>query len=166
MDYRIVPIAEEHIESFRAALDVVAKERRYLLFLEAPPLEEVKAFTRRCIEKGYPRHVALVGSRVVGWCDVLPNDRRVTTAHGGVLGIAVVPELRGHGIGSALLESVLKKARAAGLTRIELTVRDDNKRAIALYEKLGFAVEGLQRNAIRVDGKYENLVSMALLFDP
>jgi hypothetical protein len=32
------------------------------------------------------------------------------------------------------------------------------------YERFGFAREGIQRNAIRVDGKYESLLSRALIF--
>ena len=40
MTFRIVPTAEEHIEGFRAGLDSVARERRYVLFLEASPPED------------------------------------------------------------------------------------------------------------------------------
>jgi RimJ/RimL family protein N-acetyltransferase len=50
------------------------------------------------------------------------------------------------------------------VSRVELTVRDDNESAIALYRKVGFVDEGIQRNAFRLDGKYENLIMMALLF--
>jgi len=46
-----------------------------------------------------------------------------------------------------------------------LTVREDNPRAIGLYEKFGFVREGLKQNAVRVDGQYENLLCMALLFE-
>jgi ribosomal protein S18 acetylase RimI-like enzyme len=158
-----VPIAESHIEGFRAALDVVARERLYLGFLEAPSLDEARAFVRRNIKEGYPQNVAVVADRVVGWCDILPYDRP-TLAHGAVLGIGLLPEHRGRGIGTALLRATLERARAARLTRIELTVREDNTTALSLYEKEGFVREGLKRNAVRVDGKYGNLVSMGLLF--
>jgi RimJ/RimL family protein N-acetyltransferase len=50
-----------------------------------------------------------------------------------------------------------------GLTRIELTVRENNANAIALYKSLGFEVEGFHRNAVCIDRQYENLYSMALL---
>jgi len=50
MTYQIVPIAEEHISGFRAAVDVVARESKYLAFLEAPPSEETRRFVRRNIE--------------------------------------------------------------------------------------------------------------------
>jgi RimJ/RimL family protein N-acetyltransferase len=108
--------------------------------------------------------VALVEDKVVGWCDVLPIDRP-TRAHNGVLGLAVVAEFRGRGIGTALLREALRGARAFGFTRIELSYREGNARVAALYERFGFVREGLQRNAVRVDGAYEDLICMALLFD-
>jgi ribosomal protein S18 acetylase RimI-like enzyme len=159
-----VPIAEEHIEGFREGLDSVARERRYLTFLEAPSLEESRRFVRRNIREGYPQYVALVGEKVVGWCDALPIDRP-TRAHTGVLGIGVLAEFRRRGIGTALIRETLKKARASGLTRIELSVRQGNASVVGLYERFGFVHEGVQRNGIRLDGKYENLICMAMLFD-
>ena len=154
----------EHIEGFRAGLDAVARERRYLLFLQAPPPEDVEKFVLRNLRKGHPQYVALVEDKVVGWCDVLPIDRP-TRAHNGVLGLAVLAEYRGRGIGTALLREALQGARAFGLTRVELSYREGNARVAALYEKFGFVREGVQRKAIRLDGAYEDLICMALLFD-
>ena len=162
MDLKVLPIAEEHIEGFRSVLDSVARERRYLAFLEAPSLDESRGFVRRNIAKGYPQCVALLDGKVVGWCDILPIDRP-TMAHGGVLGVGVLQEYRGRGIGTALIQATIDKAGAIGLSRIELTVREQNARAIALYERLGFVREGIKRNAVRVDGTYENLVCMGLV---
>jgi ribosomal protein S18 acetylase RimI-like enzyme len=158
----VVPIALEHVEDFRAALDSVARERRFLTFLEAPPLEECRKFVLQNIRKGNPQHVALVDGGVVGWCDAIPIDRP-TRAHTAVLGLAVVAAFRGRGIGTALLRATVERARALGLTRIELSVRENNKRVVALYEKFGFVHEGIQRNAIRVDGAYESLICMGLI---
>ena len=59
----IVPISQDHIESFHRALDFVARERRYLAFLEAPPLEETRAYVLNNIAKGYPQLVVLSGWR-------------------------------------------------------------------------------------------------------
>ena len=58
----------------------------------------------------------------------------------------------------------LAVARAFGLDRVELSVRENNAGAIALYNRVGFEIEGLQRNATRVGGVYENVVLMAILF--
>ena len=160
---QIVPIAEEHIPGFRAAVDVVARETKYLAFLEAPPLEDVTRFVRDNMERGYPQFVVLSAGTVVGWCDVIPNRTRVIYSHCGSLGIGLLPEFRGKGIGRQLMQRAIEAAFAFGLTRIELTVRERNANAIALYNSLGFEVEGLHRNAVCIGGQYENLYSMALL---
>src|SRR5687767_361854 len=141
MQFSIVPIAEEHIETFHAALDSVARERRYLAFLEAPSLEACAEFVRGNLRGGCPQFIAVVDGRVVGWCDVLPVPRPAC-AHCGVLGIAIIADYRGKGIGTALMRSAIDASRAFGLTRVELTVREHNTSAIALYMKMGFEVEG------------------------
>jgi len=164
MTLRVVPIAEEHIEGFRGVLDSVARERRYLTFLEAPPAKDASKFVRHNIRRRHPQYVALAGEAIVGWCDVLPVDRP-TRAHTGVLGIGVRADFRGRGIGTALLREALRGARAFGFTRIELAFRAGNARVAPFYERFGFVREGVQRNAVRVDGAYEDLICMALLLD-
>jgi RimJ/RimL family protein N-acetyltransferase len=78
--------------------------------------------------------------------------------------MGLLPQFRGQGLGKRLILRTLDTARAFGLTRVELRVREDNASAIALYRKIGFVEEGLQRNAVRLDGSYENTVTMAILF--
>jgi len=80
-----------------------------------------------------------------------------------VLGVALVPEFRGKGIGARLMRKAIAAAWKRKFTRVELAVREDNRPAIALYKRLGFELEGVRRNAFRVDGKYRNLLAMALL---
>jgi ribosomal protein S18 acetylase RimI-like enzyme len=157
----IVPIAQEHIEGFYKTLDIVARERRYLSFLEAPPFESTRAFILDMIEQGYPQWVALSGGEVIGWCDVTPKPRPIY-AHSGVLGMGLLPPFRRQGIGKRLIAQALDAARDFGLQRVELTVRENNTNAIALYKQTGFVVEGVQHNAILLDGNYENLILMAL----
>jgi hypothetical protein len=52
MSIDIVPIGKAHIEGFHAALDAIARERAYLAFLEAPPIEETRASVARNIARG------------------------------------------------------------------------------------------------------------------
>jgi ribosomal protein S18 acetylase RimI-like enzyme len=163
MIYEINPIAEHHIAGFRETLDAVAREQRFLSFLEAPPLEQMRPFVLKNIKAGYPQFVVLIDDRIGGWCDVLPSSHRAVQAHCGTLGMGLLPKYRGHGIGRKLMQWTIDAALAFGFTRIELTVRESNVNAIALYKKLGFETEGLHRKAIRIEGRYENLFSMAFL---
>jgi len=134
-----------------------------LAFLEAPPLEATRGYVLEMIEQRRPYFVALSGHEVVGWCDVRPQSRPIY-AHGGILGMGLLPQFRHQGIGTRLIRRTLDAARVFGFSRVELTVRENNKNAIELYKKVGFAIEGLQRNAARVDGTYENIFMMAVLF--
>lgn len=164
MSVQIARVREEHIDGCHAALDAVAREGKYLAFLEAPPIELSRQFIGRSITNTHPHFVALDGDRVVGWCDVIPRDRP-TTRHSGVLGIGLLPEWRGRGVGRRLIARALEASRAFPLARVELAVRADNARAIALYRKIGFEVEGRRRRAMLVDGLYYDDILMALLFD-
>jgi RimJ/RimL family protein N-acetyltransferase len=163
MTHEIRPIAENHIAAFHEVLDAVAREQRFLAFLEAPPFEQLRHFVLNNIDEGYPQFVVLIDSEIGGWCDVIPNSRRAAQAHCGTLGMGLLPRFRGQGIGRRLMQRTLGAALEFGLTRIELTVRETNVNAIALYKKFGFEAEGLHRKAVRIEGRYENLLSMAFL---
>ncbi len=162
MSYRILPITEQHIEGFHATVDSVAREHRFLAFLEAPPLATTREFVRTNLREGNPQFVAEVGGSVAGWCDVVRNTRPVFH-HSGVLGIGLIAEHRERGMGRALMEATLEAAGRLGITRIELTVRADNRRAISLYEALGFVTEGRLRHHMLVDGEYHESLLMALV---
>ena len=161
--FEVLPIAESHIAGFRAVVDQVARERRYLALLEAPPLEECASFVRNNIATGNPHYVAMAGAEVVGWCDIVRTAWRPVYTHVGVLGVGVLREWRGQGVGTALIRAAMEKAWASEFTRIELTVREGNQEAITLYRHLGFVQEGRHLNTVLLDGTYENTLSMAVL---
>ena len=162
MGLAIVPLAESHFAGLLEAFDSIAREKRYLAFLQAPPLEQGLAFYRNIVDNDLCHFVALLDGVVVGWCDVLPTHGEAR-AHVGTLGMGLVAKARHIGIGAKLIDATLSKAWRKGFSRIELTVRTDNANAKALYERVGFTVEGLNRNAFFVDGKFYDTYSMALL---
>jgi ribosomal protein S18 acetylase RimI-like enzyme len=161
LEVRIVAIAEEHIEGFHSCLDSVARERRWLAFLQAPPIASAREFVRANIAQGVPQFVALSGEQVVGWCDVLPRGLP-TLNHCGTLGMGVRKGYRRQGIGERLAARTIAEAKELGLERIELEVYASNVPAIRLYEKMGFGVEGVKKRACRIDGRYDDVVDMAL----
>ena len=83
-------------------------------------------------------------------------------AHRGTLGIAVVKEWRGQGIGTALMESLLEWATANPLIeKVCLEVFTTNSDAIRLYRKLGFVEEGLRLKDIKFGpGRYVDTLAM------
>jgi RimJ/RimL family protein N-acetyltransferase len=157
-------IREENIESFHAAVDVVAREHKYLALLQAPPIERATAFVRRNIENGYPQLVAIADRKVVGWCNVPPAAREVM-AHVGDLFMGLLPHWRGQGLGERLLQESLNASDAFGYLRVELGVFASNTRAASLYRKAGFVEEGIKRRAILIDGVFHDEIIMARLRD-
>jgi ribosomal protein S18 acetylase RimI-like enzyme len=162
MNWQVVPIERRHIAGFREVLDGVARERRYLAFLEAPPLARMRRFVLDGLSCGIAQYVAVDGERVVGWCDVVPKSHE-TLRHSGTLGMGVAASHRGIGVGTALLRATLEGAFARGLTRVELVVRTDNEPAIELYRRHGFELEGRLRRYIVVDGVACEALQMARL---
>ncbi len=162
MTVHIEPISADTVEGFHRALDIVAREHRYLALLEAPPLVETRDFVLGGLARGSIHLVATQSGEVVGWCDITRHPRP-SRAHRGTLGMGLVPEARGQGFGRRLVEAALDLAWAASLTRVELDVYCDNAPAIRLYERVGFVREGLTRRSSLIDGQYKDAIAMAIL---
>ena len=90
--------------------------------------------------------------RAVGFCSVW---RVADELH--INNLAVLPEVRRRGIGSALLEHVLRHGADSGAQRATLEVRQSNDAARILYERFGFTVAGVRR------GYYSKPVEDALV---
>jgi len=92
--------------------------------------------------------------------------------HTAVAAVQVHPDHQGRGLGRAVLEALVDWARRDAdppdrILRIELYVRDDNHRAIELYESLGFQTEGVRRALVRDEhGVFHDDRVMALLLGP
>jgi GNAT superfamily N-acetyltransferase len=114
---RIEPIAAVHIDSFHHALDVVAREKKYLSMLEATPLPQMREFVMDMIAKGNPQFVATAENQVLGWCDI-SRHFFPSHAHRGKLGMGILPAYRGKGLGRRLIETTLRAAQKSGFARL------------------------------------------------
>ena len=152
-------------ESFRKCLDSVAKERMYLAQIEAPPIERISEFVAKSVEQNDAQYVAVVDGEVIGWCDVF-SHWAYALSHVGTLGMGVHADHRGQGLGRALLVQTLAHALKNGVYRVTLEAREDNIRAIRLYESIGFKHEARTPCALRFEGVFYAGVQMALLQGP
>ncbi|HJT15000.1 MAG TPA: GNAT family N-acetyltransferase [Dongiaceae bacterium] len=131
------------------------------------PLQSIEVWRRRLTHNDDTQHtlVATVAGDVVGNLG-LTRFTRPRRAHVGEIGMAVRDDWHGKGVGSVLMEAALDLAdNWLGLRRIELHVHADNERAIALYRKFGFEVEGTHRAYAIRDGVYVDSLSMARLIE-
>lgn len=85
--------------------------------------------------------------------------------HTGYIVVGIREKYRGKGIGSKLFHELDRWAIKNKITRLELSVICSNTIAKHLYEKNGFEVEGLKKNAMIIDGKYVDEFSMAKIYN-
>lgn len=111
-----------------------------------------------------PNHLLLLAemnSRIVGSLD-FSNGNRLRIAHTGEFGMSVDKSVRDQGIGTLLLQALFDwVAQHKTIEKIGLNVHANNERAIALYKKMGFEVEGLRKRDLKYgDNNYVDTIVM------
>ncbi|MGB3336277.1 MAG: GNAT family N-acetyltransferase [Devosia sp.] len=156
-------IGEADIPGFHAALDAVAREASFLRGNQAPPFDAVANFVLGNLETRNPQFVAVTpDGQIVGWCDIV-RGHGAHERHLGELGMGVVAEWRGRGIGKSLLVETVMAADAEKFLRVELSVHSDNIRALSLYRSFGFVEEGRKSKARLKSSTPVDVIMMARL---
>ena len=108
--------------------------------------------------------VAVVDGVVAGTAGIEAVGAKYKLKHRAELGIAILKEYWGLGIGKALMEACIECAKEAGYTQLELNVVAENERAVSLYKKMGFVEYGRNPRGFnsRVSG-YQEVVYMLLV---
>jgi RimJ/RimL family protein N-acetyltransferase len=103
--------------------------------------------------------VAEVDGRVVANSEI--TKRGGYSKHVGGLGIGIEKGYRDIGTGTEMLKTLLSEAKKMGLKIVFLNVFSTNKRAIHVYEKVGFKQTGRRPKFFFKNGKYIDDVIMA-----
>lgn len=107
--------------------------------------------------------VAEVDGKVVAVSEV--NRRSGYESHVGVIGIAIRSGYRDLGIGRKMMKTLEMQARRMRLKVLTLTTFATNKRAIHVYQKVGFVQTGTIPKKHFKDGKYVDEIIMAKLLE-
>lgn len=82
--------------------------------------------------------IALVDGKVAGTAGIEAIGAKYKVKHRAEFGISILKEYWGLGLGRAMAIACIQCARDAGYVQLELNVVADNKRALSLYQSLGF----------------------------
>lgn len=148
-------------DAWRAVFAEVAAEGCWIGAEQAPPADKMRPAFEARVEDPDRLFLVADAGRVVG---ALKADFVLR----GVLeiGMELVPEWRGRGVGSALMDRCIAWAKGRDAHKIMLEVWPHNAAAIALYEKFGFVHEGrLRRHWRRQNGELWDLLVMGLILD-
>lgn len=126
--------------------------------------EDEKAFILSQKEAANARMlIAEKGDRIIAICGA-SFGRKQRYRHAGEVSVAVMKACWGIGIGRALMEEQIKWLGENGVTKVNLQVDTKNRRALALYQSLGFVVEGRQARERKLqDGSYRETYWMGLV---
>ena len=162
---RLRAIREEDLDCFARIEDVM--DNRLLMNdgIPYPPvLEEHRDFLKniRSDQDGYIFAVeTLEDLRMIGTIAVYGINWHHRYAH---VGISLDPEVHNQGYGTDAMKVLLRFIfEEMNLHKVKLTVFEFNSRAIRVYEKCGFRLEGRLREEIFRYGQYHDVLVMGLL---
>lgn len=165
------PMGAADLAAYKALRDAALAERPEAFSSDAEtelrrPPETYLARLAGAADGGWPFTLtAWRSSRLIG-AVTCERDARVKVSHvGKVVGMMVEPRSRGRGVGRALLDACIARARERGLSLLTLSVTSDNTAAVELYTDTGFVRYGRLERAIRVGARFHAKDLMVLELD-
>jgi RimJ/RimL family protein N-acetyltransferase len=171
MPITIRPITLDDAAAITALFAAIDRESKFLLFEPGERTQGPDEWRRRIEQTGGDGANAIfvaaddqAAGELVGVLIAL-GDARQRLRHSAALIVAVRQAYAGQGIATRLFAAAEAWARGRGLHRLYLQVQANNHRAVALYHRWGFTVEGFHRHAVRLDGAWVDDYTMAKLLE-
>jgi len=108
------------------------------------------------------RFVAELDGEVVGWVAVVPYSRRRVYRGVGEVSVYVAEQVRGRGVGRALLEELIESARAGGLWTLQAGIFPENGASLALHRAVGFREVGVRERIGQLDDVWRDVILLEL----
>ena len=112
---------------------------------------------RDCLRVGYVCRVVTSGNKLIGY-----GVMSVGAGEAHILNLCIDTAFRCQGIGRRMLDYLLDRGAAAGMTEAFLEVRPSNTAAIRLYLSLGFDQVGMRRGYYQAVGGREDAAVLKL----
>ena len=118
------------------------------------------SFITQLRTKWLPEHrwVAEIEGRVVGWATISPVSFRDCYAGVGETSVYVAEDVRGQGVGKALMYRQVTEADARGLWTLQTSVFPENRASIALHHSAGYRTLAVRSRIAQLDGVWRDTV--------
>lgn len=121
--------------------------------------QKARSFNEICL-------VAKIGDNVAGVLMISAHSH-TRINHIGEIFLAVLKDYWGYGLGQLLMTAAIDWAEHSGvIRRLELTVQRRNAKAVHIYEKFGFKIEGIKKRGAKTkNGEFLDVYLMGKLID-
>lgn len=127
------------------------------------PEQEARFLEEKAESPNEAELIAIIDGKVAGTAGIEAVGKKYKVKHRAELGIGVLKEYWGLGLGKALTRACIQCAKNAGYDQLELNVVADNDRALSLYRSLGFEEFGRNPRGFNSQTSgYQELVYMML----
>lgn len=150
-------VTRHDVDKLASLIQQVERESDFMLF-EADeriitPEQQLKRIESMQNEENSTIIVAEVDHQLVGYLVAIGGSAN-RNKYSVYIVIGVLSEFAGQGVGTKMFEALLNWAVKQKIHRLELTVMKHNVRAVALYKKMGFEIEGIKRDSLYLNGKF------------
>ena len=145
-------IANVHVKSWQAAYrGIMPKD--YLLSLSVK--EKIETWLKSLSEKSLGINLVVEKNKeIIGFCVFGPardNDLKYHNV-GELVALNILPSYWGNGYGTRIINYVFNKSKLREWQALYLWVLKQNERAIAVYKKNGFILEGSEKSSTKLTG--------------
>ena len=163
------PAEPDDAESIIKALKSFAPERSYVLMEQfAKGVDAEREYISKLSRNNNLLLVGAAGDNlIIGILEAIQSDggQRPETAHVLNIGLHLIEEFRGLGIGSRMLKYTEEWAREHEFRELETSVFTTNKRSLNLFRKAGFLNECTKVKRIRIGNEFVDEVSIGKWLD-
>lgn len=159
-----VRLAEE--KDYQRILDILNMailERRVTALLTPVTMESRRSWFKEHSDGIHPIYVAEKDGIVAGWMAVTAyRSGREGFKHACEISYYIAPEYRSSGVGSNLMEHVIRESRNRGLKNLMAVIFADNLGSQRLAFKYGFKIWGTFPGIVEIDGRTTDCYQMGL----
>ena len=168
-DILLIRTAEHGDARSLAALQkTVEAESDFLLYGKDERVQSTQKVRKQIIDWKQSGHsaifIAILNGEHVGYLLIIGNAAK-RAAHRAEVCLGLQTHARRKGIATQLLQKAEEWATSKGISRLELTVVEEDKPARKLFEKAGYVSEGLRQDSLKINGKTYSEIYMAKFLD-
>lgn len=106
------------------------------------------------------RLVAKIVNKVIGWAALSSVSNRCVYAGVAEVSIYIAPDYRGSGVGSKLMEALIRESEFNGVWTLQAGIFPENTGSIQLHHKHGFRTIGIKERIGKMDGIWRDVLSL------